>query len=108
MDEILFILIITVLVLFWWDNAKSGELALHYCRQRCQKEGFQLLDASVSRQRIWLRKAPGGGVQLCRLYSFEYSDDRESRLFGYIVLIGKQIVESSCPGKQPGQTSQAS
>lgn len=99
MENIVLIVLVVSVVLYWWDNQKSGELALYYCRNECHKSGVQLLDASVARQRTWLRKHPGGGVQICRLFSFEYSDDNDGRKYGHIVLIGQQIVETSFPDK---------
>lgn len=97
MENIVFLAIVIAVILYWWDNRKSGEQALLYCRSECEKANFQLLDASVVRQRSWLRRKRGGGMQICRLYSFEYSDDNESRRHGYLVLIGQQIVETDFP-----------
>ena len=77
--------------------ATSSRIALKWATlyfRICQSAGVQLLDASISRQRVWLRRATGGGIQICRLYSFEYSQDSENRQFGYIVLLGHQVVES--------------
>jgi hypothetical protein len=79
---------------YWWDTTRSNEIALRYCYGLCERARVQLLDASVSRQRVWLRRKPGGGIQFCRLYSFEYSRDNLNRRFGYIVLIGREIVET--------------
>lgn len=95
LENMVVIVLVVAIVLYWWDNQKSGEMVLNYCRNMCRKQHFQLLDASVARQRTWLRKHPGGGLQICRLYSFEYSDNEEGRLYGYVVLIGQQIVETS-------------
>ena len=99
MEDIILIAILLATVLYWWDNRKSGERVLHYCRQKCERANYQLLDASVVRQRSWLRRKQGGGLQICRLYSFEYSDDNESRQYGYIVLIGQQVVETGFPAE---------
>ena len=101
-EDIILIAIIVAVILYWWDNRKSGERVLHYCRQKCARENYQLLDASVVRQRSWLRKKPGGGLQVCRLYSFEYSDGSEGRQYGYIVLIGQQVVETGFPPEAGG------
>ena len=79
---------------YWWDTTHCNELALQHCRQLCQRARVQLLDATIVRQRIWLRRTPAGGLQLCRLYSFEFTDDRESREFGYIVMLGHKVAES--------------
>ena len=94
MQEILLTGVLAAVVAYWWDTTRTNEIAMQSCRRICQTAGVQLLDATVSRQRVWLRRQPGGGVQICRLYSFEYSQDSETRQFGYIVLLGHQVVES--------------
>ena len=94
MQEIVLILLVLAVIAYWWDTARTNEIAMQSCRRLCQSEGVQLLDATVSRQRVWLRRHPHGGIQLCRLYSFEYSQDNHSRQYGYIVLLGHQVVES--------------
>jgi hypothetical protein len=94
MQEILLISLVLAVIAYWWDTTRANEVALNSCRRICQSAGVQLLDASISRQRVWLRRHPGAGVQICRLYSFEYSHDSENRQYGYIVLIGHVVVES--------------
>jgi hypothetical protein len=94
MQEILLISLLLAVIAYWWDTMRTNEIAMQSCRRICQSAGVQLLDATVSRQRVWLRRHPQGGVQICRLYSFEYSQDSENRQFGYIVLLGHQVVES--------------
>ncbi len=101
MDDLLLIILILALIWYWWDTQQCNEIALYVCKKKCETAGLQLLDASVSRQRSWLRRGQNGTVQICRLYSFEYSDDQSSdygqRQQGYIVIIGKQVVETSMP-----------
>jgi hypothetical protein len=94
MQEILLISLLLAIIAYWWDTTRTNEIAMQSCRRICQSTDVQLLDATVSRQRVWLRRHPQGGVQICRLYSFEYSQDSENRKFGYIVLLGHQVVES--------------
>ena len=94
MQELILTGLLLAVVAYWWDTARTNEIAMRNCRRICQSAGVQLLDASVSRQRVWLRRHPHGGVQICRLYSFEYSQDSRTREFGYIVLLGHQVVES--------------
>lgn len=86
---------------YWWDTMRCNELALEHCRQLCQREQVQLLDSTIVRQRIWLRRTPTGGLQLCRLYSFEFTGDSESREFGYVVMLGREVAESHM---QPGRS----
>ena len=94
MQEIVLIALVLAVIAYWWDTTRTNEIAMLSCRRICQTAGVQLLDATVSRQRVWLRRHPQGGIQLCRLYSFEYSQDNQSRQYGYIVLLGHQVVES--------------
>ncbi len=94
MQEVILILIVLGFVAYWWDTTRANEVAIQNCRSICQSHGVQLLDATVSRQRVWLRRLPDGGVQICRLYSFEYSHHNEDRQYGYLVLLGQQVVES--------------
>jgi len=104
MDELFLILLLAGAVWYWWDTQKSNEIALFACRQKCENAAVQLLDATVTRQRSWLRRDGNGRVQICRLYSFEYSDsqvmDYGQREQGYIVLIGNQVVETSLPAAE--------
>ena len=104
MAEWIFILILGGAIWYWWDTQQSNELALSVCRQKCDLNALQLLDSTVTRQRTWLRRATNGHVQICRLYSFEYSVGGSvgfgDRVQGYIVLLGKQVVETSLPHQQ--------
>jgi hypothetical protein len=106
MDEFFLIFIILSGVWYWWDTQQCNEIALLMCQQRCANAGLQLLDATVTRQRTWLRRASAARLQICRLYSFDYSSDMSSdygqREQGYIVLIGKQVVETSIPHSSVG------
>jgi len=101
MDELLLIILILAGIWYWWDTLQCNEIALFVCKKKCEAARLQLLDATVTRQRSWLRRGPNGYIQICRLYSFEYSDDQSSdfgqRHSGYIVLIGKQVVETNMP-----------
>ena len=95
MQEILFIIVVLAVIGYWWDTMVTNELALQACRRACQNTQMQLLDATVMRQRLWLRRSPTGGLQICRLYSFEYSADNATRQQGYVVTLGRQVVETS-------------
>ncbi len=111
MEELLFIVLILTAIWYWWDTQQSNEIALAVCKQKCANSGLQLLDATVTRQRSWLRRGPKGYLQICRLYSFDYyhetSQDFTGAAFGqrengYIVLIGKQVVETNIPQPENG------
>ena len=87
MDEILLITLILAGIWYWWDTQQSNEIALTVCRQKCTNASLQLLDATIVRQRTWLRRGSGGSVQICRLYAFEYTneyaEDSDSGYYSY-------------------------
>jgi hypothetical protein len=101
MVDLLLIILILAGIWYWWDTQQCNEIALSVCSRKCEAASLQLLDATVTRQRSWLRRGPNGSVQICRLYSFEYSGDQSvdygQRQQGYIVLIGSQVVETNMP-----------
>lgn len=100
MNETLLLIILAGIGAYWWDTMYTNELALKVCRQLCQTSNLQLLDGTVMRQRVWLRRSLLVRLQICRLYSFEYSDDNESRRDGYIVTIGHQVAETRIDSRQ--------
>ncbi len=105
MQELLLIICLMAVVAYWWDSMRSGELALMTCHRLCQRSELQLLDNTVMRQRIWLGRSASGQLQLCRIYSFDYSDDNEARWQGYIVILGRHVAETSMdPRHSAGRT----
>ena len=94
MIDFILILILCATAWYWWDTFYCNELALNSSQQHCSATDVQLLDSSVVRRRVWLRRSETGSVQLCRLYNFEYSDDSETRHYGYIVLLGHKVAET--------------
>lgn len=101
MEDLLLIILIMAGIWYWWDTQRCNEMAFSVCKLKCEHAGLQLLDATVSRQRSWLRRGANGSMQICRLYSFEYCDDQSldygQRYSGHIVIIGKQVVETNLP-----------
>jgi hypothetical protein len=93
--ELGLILSLSAAIAYWWDTTRCNEIAAQHCRRMCETSAVQLLDSSVSRQRIWVRRNENGRVELCRLYSFEFSGDSQSRHFGYVVLLGRHVAETS-------------
>lgn len=95
MLDVLLILLLLALVLYWWDTTRCHELVVQHCQRECERTDVQLLDSTVSRQRHWLRRNERGQVEICRLYSFEFCGDHASRHSGYVVLLGRRIAETS-------------
>lgn len=89
------IISLLALLLYWWDTTRCQEIAVQHCQRECEKRELQLLDSTVSRQRLWLRRNEKAQLELCRLYSFEFTGDAESRHHGHVVLLGRRIAETS-------------
>lgn len=100
MQELLLSAVLIGIALYWWDTMRTNEIALNACHHLCRNGQLQLLDNTVIRQRIWLRRTMNGGLQLCRIYSFEYSDDNDSRKQGYIVTLGHHVAQTSMEPRQ--------
>ena len=90
--ELFLIILLFAAFAFWWDSRRTSEIALRQCAMLCERSSVQLLDSSVSMQRMWLQRTDSW-LQICRLYSFEFSGDGDSRRFGYVVLLGSRVVE---------------
>lgn len=95
MQELFLIGLLILVVAYWWDATRSNELALISCRRLCRNAQLQLLDDTVVMQRIWLGRSSSGSVQLRRIYSFDYSNDQDSRHQGYIIMLGRHVAETS-------------
>lgn len=94
MTDFLLLLLLCAIAWYWWDTSYCNELALGHCRRYCEAADVQLLDASVVRRRVWLRRDDAGRVQLARIYSFDYYDGSDLRRAGYMVLLGRRVVET--------------
>jgi hypothetical protein len=88
----LFLLILLGLAMwFWKDTLRAREMALAASRELCNRQHFQLLDATVSMQRMELRRSPRGRVQLQRTFQFTYSDNGDSRRTGFVIVAGNHV-----------------
>lgn len=106
MQELLLIALLVCAVLYWWDATYTDELALNTSRHLCRNAQCQLLDETVMRQRIWLGRGTTGSLQLRRIYSFDYSDDNDSRQQGYIVTLGHRVAETSMDPRHVNEADQ--
>lgn len=88
---LILLLLLGLLVWFWQDNLRARENALHAARELCQLQQLQLLDATVTLQRLHLRRADTGWLRLQRTFLFSYSDTGENRRTGFILMTGNRI-----------------
>ena len=88
----LFLLILLGIAVWFWQNTlRARELALGASRETCGLQRYQLLDATVTLQRIELKRAPGGHIQFRRTFQFTYSDDGDSRYTGFVIVSGNHV-----------------
>jgi len=92
MSSLSLLLIIGVLIWLWLASLKSRDIAIQTARGSCNHQGLQLLDATVSLQKIrpYYENSNDYGVK--RTYVFDYSDDGVSRQTGCIVMHNTRVV----------------
>ena len=76
---------------YWVGSQAVKELALAATRRYCREVGVQLLDATVARHRIWLKRDQRGMVRVWRSYNFEFSSTGNDRYHGQTITLGKQV-----------------
>lgn len=85
-DELFFLLLIAPALWFWVDSLRAREVAVHAAKQACQEEGLQLLDETVSGQRVRPCRDESGRIGLRREFAFEFTDTGDNRRRGNLVL----------------------
>ncbi|MFW5926683.1 MAG: DUF3301 domain-containing protein [Wenzhouxiangella sp.] len=84
------ILVLAALGLFWASAINARDRAREVARSFCQRQGWQLLDQTVTLRR--LRPVRGErGLEWQRLYRFDFSPDGGRRLSGELSLTGRRL-----------------
>jgi hypothetical protein len=84
------LVILAVLMWFWQNTLYVRELALKAAQDVCLRQHLQLLDATVTLQRVVLRRS-AGRLLLQRTFQFSYSSDGDSRNTGFVILAGNHV-----------------
>ncbi len=85
-------LILLALGIWVWQNTlRAREQAYGAAVRTCRKEGLQLLDATVTLQRMRPHRCAAGILCLHRTFVFDYTDDGEQRQQGFILMEGPAI-----------------
>lgn len=90
-SELFLLVLLGLAVWFWKNTLRARELALTASREVCTRQQFQLLDATVSMQRLQFRRAVSGRIQLQRTFQFTYSDNGDSRHTGFVIVAGNHV-----------------
>ncbi len=90
------LLTIAVAIWAWMDVLRARELAVRHGRALCREARVQLLDQSVSLQRVRIARRDGLPT-LVRRYGFELSLDGSDRHRGHLDLAGHRLEAWSLP-----------
>lgn len=93
-------LVAGALLALWFDAQAAREHATAHCRRICQETGLQLLDHTVSLQRLTLKRSQGR-LGLSRRYGFEVSLDGTDRHPGTISFTGRVRTGYTIPQVAP-------
>ena len=92
MQELLVILVICVVLLYWQSAMRSKERAIAAARKECKLCGVQLLDQTVHQTRVSLSRDADGNMRVWRNYTFDYTETGEDRFKGSVTLLGQRIL----------------
>ena len=92
------ILIILAVAALWHSSLGAREHARRHAARLCSQSRLQLLDQTVSLQRLRVRHEPGQGWQLQRDYAFSVSSTGQDRLPGSLRMVGNRLTTWSLPG----------
>lgn len=87
---LILLVILGVLMWFWQNTLFVRELALRAALDVCLSQHLQLLDATVTLQRVVLRRS-AGRLLMQRTFQFSYSNDGDDRNTGFVIVIGNQV-----------------
>jgi hypothetical protein len=91
LGEVVLILVLAAYAVYLFQALRVRELALQAARRSCEREGVQLLDQSVSIQRLSVSRDAGGKWRVWRQYRFEYTVDGQERERGNVIMLGNRL-----------------
>lgn len=92
MSELAILLFMAVALLLWYQSRTVQEIAVAYCRRRCEAAGVQFLDDIAPVWRVRFVRDAGGVLRLRRVYTFDYSTPDGERRHGSVVMLGRTPV----------------
>ena len=93
MGSILIILFLALLTWFWMTSIRAKEIAMQASAQACKQIQAQFLDQTASLKKIRVVRSKQGRMIFERVYSFDFSRDRETRIQGFVTIIGNQVTQ---------------
>jgi len=90
--EIIGLFALVIIAWFWLDSLKAREIGIAAVKAACMDEGLQLLDETISFERLGMVRNGSGRWVWLRVYAFEYSNDGSDRRKGSVHLQGYLVV----------------
>ena len=91
MINLLWLALVGLLFLYWWNSWKFKGRALGLALEHCRQLNLQLLDQSMVIRGIWPIWDASGHLTLRRTYQFEFTSTGEHRYQGRIILTGMRL-----------------
>jgi hypothetical protein len=85
------LLLLALLVWLWQDTQQARERAILTARRTCDAQDLQLLDGTVSLQRLRPGRCHDGRFCLRRTFVFEYSSSGNDRQQGFVLMNGPSV-----------------
>jgi len=83
---------IAMLAWYWMDALRCKEIARAAGLRACEQVAAQFLDDTVEITKLRLRRTAQGRIALYREYRFEFTHNRDYRLRGEIVMLGRRVL----------------
>ena len=91
--EALAFILIAAALWAWWSAARSRESATTLARSACRRCQVQLLDETVSLQKLRLKRDSKGTMGIERWYHFEFSTNGTDRRAGVVGVRGATLTD---------------
>ena len=76
---------------YGWTSIRVREVAVAEARRATRHADVQLLDQTVSLNRVSMSRDSQGRWRVWRQYRFEYSRDGVSREIGHVIMLGPRL-----------------
>ena len=90
-------LLVLLAIYLWQASLRAKERARSFATALCADAGVQLLDQTVSLQRLRIRRGDDGRLHWLRRYRFELSTNGSDRHHGSLDVMQDRLVAHSLP-----------
>jgi hypothetical protein len=96
-DALIPFLLVLLAIYVWQASLRARERARQFAQALCAQARVQLLDQTVSLQRLRIRRGDDGGLHWLRRYRFELSTNGSDRHHGSLDLMQDRLIAHSLP-----------